>query len=132
MKQIREDITDTYWAGLTETERENAFYAVMKRVFKASTEGGSYRYGLYDVFKFGGHMYEEGMDCGYFAIHNALYGHLNDDGQVQESVVSSKELPQESAPVDTAEYIHRSPVPEESITAKTKTKTKTKTKGNKE
>lgn len=68
---------DAWWNGLTEQEREDAFYAVCKRIWKADgEERGSYRYGLYDVFGFDPGMYGRGMDCGYMSIHNAIF-----DGQ---------------------------------------------------
>ena len=64
---------DTWWNGLTEKEREDAFYAVVKRIYKAEiADNGSYRYALYDVFGFDPGMYMKGMDCGYMGIHNAI------------------------------------------------------------
>lgn len=64
---------DAWWNGLTEDERESAFYAVVKRIYKAELEDrGTYRYALYDVFGFGGGMYYRGMDCGFMALHNAI------------------------------------------------------------
>jgi hypothetical protein len=65
---------DAWWNGLSEQEREDAFYAVCKRIWKADgIDKGSYRYGLYDVFGFDPGMYMKGMDCGYMAIHNAIF-----------------------------------------------------------
>lgn len=65
---------DDWWEGLTEKEREDAFYAVVKRIYKAEiVDQGSYRYALYDVFGFGGHMYMQGMECGYMELHNSIY-----------------------------------------------------------
>lgn len=65
---------DAWWNGLSEKEREDAFYAVCKRIWKADgIDNGSYRYGLYDVFGFDPRMYKAGMDCGYMAIHNAIF-----------------------------------------------------------
>jgi hypothetical protein len=65
---------NAWWDGLTEEEREDAFYAVCKRIHKAELEQrGSYRYALYDVFGFDMGMYGRGMDCGYMAIHNAIF-----------------------------------------------------------
>ena len=65
---------DAWWEGLTEREREDAFYAVCKRIWEAELKdgGGTYRYALYDVFGFGGGMYRHGMNCGFMAIHNAI------------------------------------------------------------
>jgi len=65
---------DAWWNGLTEQEREDAFYAVCKRIWQADgIDNGSYRYGLYDVFGFDPGMYMKGMNCGYMAIHNAIF-----------------------------------------------------------
>ena len=64
---------DTWWNGLTEEEREDAFYAVIKRMYKAeAVDQGSYRYALYDVFGFDPSMYGRGMDCGYMNLHNMI------------------------------------------------------------
>jgi len=64
---------DAWWEGLTEQEREDAFFAVVKRIHKADLQdGGSYRYALYNIFGFDPGMYVKGMDCGYMAIHNAI------------------------------------------------------------
>ena len=65
---------DAWWNGLTEKEREDAFYAVCKRIWQADgIDNGSYRHGLYDVFGFDPGMYMQGMNCGYMAIHNAIF-----------------------------------------------------------
>ena len=65
---------DTWWDGLSETKREDAFYAVCKRLQKGELkERGSYRYVLYNVFGFDPGMYARGMDCGFMALHNAIY-----------------------------------------------------------
>lgn len=70
----REAENDAWWEGLTEQERENAFYAVCKRIHKGDIViNGTYRYVLYDVFGFDPGMYVDGMNCGYMAIHNAIF-----------------------------------------------------------
>lgn len=72
---------DSWWNGLTEEEREDAFYAVVKRIYQAEIkERGTYRYALYDVFGFDTHMYAKGMNCGYMALHNSIM----DDEQFNE------------------------------------------------
>ena len=64
---------DAWWNGLTEQERQDAFYAVCKRIHQAELiDKGSYRYALYDVFGFDEGMYRKGMYCGYMNIHNAI------------------------------------------------------------
>lgn len=65
---------DAWWNGLTEEEREDAFCAVVKRIYKAELiDRGTYRYALYTVFGFDSGMYMRGMDCGYMALHNAIF-----------------------------------------------------------
>jgi hypothetical protein len=81
-KQEYERKNDEWWNNLTYDERCDAFYAVMKRLYQGEiVEKGSYRYVLYDVFKFGPDMYGAGMDCGYMAIHNSIM----DDEQFNEA-----------------------------------------------
>ena len=76
-EKAREDydiMNEAWWNGLSQEEREEAFYAVCKRIHKAELEQrGSYRYALYDVFGFDPGMYMRGMDCGFMAIHNAIF-----------------------------------------------------------
>jgi hypothetical protein len=70
----REEENDAWWEGLTEQERQDAFYAVCKRIHKGDLkDNGSYRYVLYDTFGFDHGMYVDGMNCGYMAIHNAIF-----------------------------------------------------------
>ena len=65
---------DAWWNGLTKEEREDAFYAVIKRMYKAEVvDRGTYRWALYDVFGFDPGMYGRGMDCGYMTLHNMLF-----------------------------------------------------------
>ena len=62
-----------WWNGLTEEEREDAFYAVCKRIYEARVkEDRSYRGTLYDKFGFAPHTYRLGMECGFFELHNML------------------------------------------------------------
>ena len=71
-KQYEEE-NDAWWEGLTEEEREDAFFAVVKRIHKAELQDrGTYRWTLYNVFGFDPGMYMKGMDCGFMALHNAI------------------------------------------------------------
>ena len=79
-KHIKEDRVkydqenDTWWESLTEKEREDAFYAVTKRIYKGDViDNGSYRYVMYDTFGFGPNMYASGMESGYFNMHNMFF-----------------------------------------------------------
>ena len=83
-RKVYEHDNDTWWDGLSETEREDAFYAVCKRLQKGELkERGSYRYVLYSVFGFDPGMYARGMDCGFMALHNAI-----DDGEDYDTRIS--------------------------------------------
>ena len=71
----RETENDVWWESLTEQEREDAFYAVCKRIHKGDViDKGSYRYVLYNTFGFDEGIYVDGMNCGYMNIHNAIFG----------------------------------------------------------
>jgi hypothetical protein len=73
-----ENTVDSWWDNLTEKEREDAFYSVIKRMYKAEVQDrGTYRWALYDVFGFDPGMYGAGMDCGYMAMHNIIYDGLD-------------------------------------------------------
>ena len=63
-----------WWNALTEEEREDAFYAVCKRIYEARVkEDRSYRGTLYGKFGFDPGMYRMGMECGFFTMHNMLH-----------------------------------------------------------
>ena len=73
-KKAYEIENDAWWNGLTEKERQDAFYAVCKRIYQGDiVDRGTYRYVIYDVFGFGSEMYGAGMDCGYMEIHNSIF-----------------------------------------------------------
>ena len=73
---------EAWWNGLTQEEREDAFYAVVKRIYEGEIkQRGSYRYVLYNVFGFDAGMYLKGMECGYMALHNSIM----DDEQFAEA-----------------------------------------------
>ena len=77
-RKIYEHDNDTWWNGLSEKEREDAFYAVIKRMYRAEVnDRGTYRWALYDVFGFDMGMYGRGMDCGYMALHNIIFDGLD-------------------------------------------------------
>lgn len=73
-KKAYEVENDVWWNELTEKERQDAFYAVCKRIYQGDiVDRGTYRYVIYDVFGFGPEMYGAGMDCGYMEIHNSIF-----------------------------------------------------------
>lgn len=70
---------DTWWNSLSQQEREDAFYAVCKRIYDGEIkEKGSYRYILYNIFGFDAGMYIRGMDCGFMCIHNSIVNYDNE------------------------------------------------------
>jgi hypothetical protein len=65
---------EVWWNSLTDKNREDAFYAVVKRLHKGEIiDRGTYRYILYEVFRFDAGMYGAGMDCGFMDLHNSIY-----------------------------------------------------------
>ena len=63
-----------FWNDLSYDDQLKAFYSVCKRIYEGDIkQRGSYRYVLYDVFNFEPDAYGIGMNCGYMAIHNAIF-----------------------------------------------------------
>lgn len=70
--QDKED-ANNFWNSLSYDDKCHAFQAVVERIYQGDVvEQGSYRYVLYDVFKFGPDMYGRAMDCGYLTLHNRI------------------------------------------------------------
>jgi DNA-directed RNA polymerase subunit RPC12/RpoP/bacterioferritin-associated ferredoxin len=67
---------DDWWHGLSVQERENAFFSVVKRLYKAECVGRkSYRGVLYEEFGFGPEAYAMGISCNFLALHNCIRTH---------------------------------------------------------
>lgn len=65
---------EEYWNSLSSDEQLKAFCAVVRRIHKGEIEDkGTYRYVLYDVFKFGPESYMPAQMAGYLSIHNSIY-----------------------------------------------------------
>jgi len=72
-RKAYEENAESFWDSLSYDDKLKAFYSVVKRMHKAElTDKGTYRYALYDVFRFDFDAYVIGMDCGYLDLHNAL------------------------------------------------------------
>lgn len=99
MDKIKED-SESYWNSLSHDEQLKVFCAVSRRIFDGEIkQRGSYRYVLYNIFKFEPEAYVQAQDAGYLAIHNAIYDservntliknfctrHLNIDEETLES-----------------------------------------------
>lgn len=77
-----ENDANNFWDSLSYDDKCNAFHAVVSRLFDGEIkEKGSYRYVLYDVFRFGPDMYVRGMNCGFMALHNSIM----DDEQFEKA-----------------------------------------------
>ena len=76
-RQKNDADAELFWNSLSYEDKCNAFHAVVSKIFEGEIKvKGSYRYVLYDIFKFGPDMYTRGMDCGYMALHNSI---MNDE-----------------------------------------------------
>jgi len=65
---------EALWESLSEDQRIDMFCAVMERVHKGEIEQkGSYRYVLYDIFKFSPAAYTQAQMAGFLDIHNCIY-----------------------------------------------------------
>jgi hypothetical protein len=75
-QEDREREVVAWWEALAEEEREKAFYAVCRLIYKADVvDRGTYRYALYNTFGFDEGMYMDGMNCNYMELHNFIqYG----------------------------------------------------------
>lgn len=79
MKEI-EQRQEEYWNSLSKDDQLKAFCAVVRRIVQAELKDkGSYRWALYDVFGFGPEAYIQGMECGFMALHNAIYDDTHDE-----------------------------------------------------
>ena len=76
-RDASEKEANDFWDSLSYDDKCNAFHAVVSRIHDGDVkQRGSYRYVLYDIFKFSPDMYTRGMDCGYMALHNSI---MNDE-----------------------------------------------------
>lgn len=72
-KFIYEKTCEEFWDKLSYDDKLKAFYSVVKRIHQAElVDRGSYRWALYDVFKFDTDAYGIGMECGYMELHNSI------------------------------------------------------------
>ena len=73
-KEAYEKTCEEYWDKLSYEDKLKVFYSVVKRIHQAElVDRGSYRWALYDVFKFDMDAYGIGMECGYMELHNSIY-----------------------------------------------------------
>jgi hypothetical protein len=61
------------WNSLTQEQQLDVFCAVARRLYQGEiVDKGSFRYILYDIFKFGPEAYTPVYNAGYMMIHNAI------------------------------------------------------------
>lgn len=74
MKEIEVE-QEEFWNSLSVEDQIKCFCAVSRRIYKGEIEDkGTYRWVLYDVFRFGPEAYAQAQDAGYLAIHNSIMG----------------------------------------------------------
>lgn len=65
---------EQYWNSLTKDQQLAVFCSVVRRIYQADiVDRGTYRWALYDVFKFGPESYAPAQCAGYLDIHNMIY-----------------------------------------------------------
>ena len=64
---------EEYWNSLTKEQQLDAFCAVVRRICQGELDdNGTYRYVLYDIFKFGPESYGSAQMAGYLDLHNQI------------------------------------------------------------
>ena len=67
------DKQEEYWNSLTKEQQLDAFCAVVRRICQGELDDkGTYRYVLYDIFKFGPESYGAAQMAGYLDLHNQI------------------------------------------------------------
>lgn len=97
--RIQEEARDKFakeaeeaWDSLDYDTQLRVFHAVISRLYKGEVKDkGTYRWILYDVFKFGPEAYGIGMDCGLMALHNA-YVDIDDFEEMRKENIRLKKL----------------------------------------
>ena len=88
---------EEYWNSLTMEEKEKSFYYVCSKIHENDViKQGSYRYGLYDIFKFDASMYGAGMDCGYMAVHNLIHDGIEFNHMKRAEAISIRYTPEDN------------------------------------
>jgi len=73
-KEAYEKTCEQFWDSLSYDDKLKAFYSVVKRIHQAElVDRGSYRWALYDVFKFDMDSYGIGVESGFMELHNSIY-----------------------------------------------------------
>lgn len=71
---------EQYWNSLTKDQQLAVFCSVVRRIYQAEiVDRGTYRWALYDVFKFGPESYVPAQCAGYLDIHNMIFSKLDEE-----------------------------------------------------
>lgn len=63
-----------FWESLSDDEKLKVFYVVTSKLTQGELlENRTYRYILYDIFKFGMESYHVGVMSGFMALHNSIH-----------------------------------------------------------
>jgi hypothetical protein len=72
-----EETSEAAWNNLSDQDKLNIFCAISRKIYQGEiVDSGTYRYVLYEIFKFGPEAYMPAQISGYLSIHNAIYDSL--------------------------------------------------------
>lgn len=81
------------WNSLTKEQQLDVFCAVSRRLYQGEIlDKGSFRYILYDIFKFGPEAYSPACNAGYMMIHNSIC----DQHDYDELIIKVKKFAEEN------------------------------------
>lgn len=107
MDKIKED-SESYWNSLSHDEQLKVFCAVSRRIFDGEIkQRGSYRYVLYNIFKFQPEAYVQAQDAGYLAIHNAIYDGERVNTLIKNFCTRHLNIDEETLESELNEYIRK-------------------------
>lgn len=107
MDKIKED-SESYWNSLSHDEQLKVFCAVSRRIFDGEIkQRGSYRYVLYNIFKFEPEAYVQAQDAGYLAIHNAIYDGERVNTLIKNFCTRHLNIDEETLESELNEYIRK-------------------------
>ena len=88
---------EEYWNSLTKEQQLDVFCAVVRRICQGELDDkGTYRYVLYDIFKFGPESYGAAQMAGFLDLHNQILApeallntveHFAEFAKVDQSVI---------------------------------------------
>lgn len=107
MDKIKED-SESFWNSLSHDEQLKVFCAVSRRIFDGEIkQRGSYRYVLYNIFKFEPEAYVQAQDAGYLSIHNAIYDGERVNTLIKNFCTRHLNIDEETLESELNEYIRK-------------------------